>query len=122
VYAVASNLGISLPHVKANPMIDYIAAWTTPTWWKVSSPQHAGKYSEEGYFVVAGLKDESGSQNPHGHMVVVTSSHESANGIYPRGYWGKLGGVGMKNSTINWAFEASDLAGGVTYWRHMARR
>jgi len=29
-------------------------------------------------------------------------------GKYPSAYWGRLGGVGAKDQTINWAWSAAD--------------
>jgi hypothetical protein len=58
--------------------------------------------------VIAGLK--GGDQeipSVHGHVVVVVSGL-LANGKYPSAYWGRLGGIGDKNKTINWAWRAGD--------------
>jgi len=119
VNAVADQLAIPLPHVQANPMIDYIASWKTPSWWKINTPAEAGSYSEKGYFVLACLKNTSHGRASHGHVVVITSGHEPAHGIYPRGYWGMYGGVGKMNSTINYTFDMSFLPRQVTYFRYM---
>jgi hypothetical protein len=34
-------------------------------------------------------------------------SGDLAQGKYPTGYWGQLGGVGAKNKTLNWAWNAA---------------
>ena len=31
-----------------------------------------------------------------------------AHNKYPTGYWGRLGGVGAENQTINWSWNATD--------------
>jgi hypothetical protein len=55
-------------------------------------------YANRGYLVVAGLKKAG-----HGH--VMPHSHEP----YPTGYSGRLGGIGRKDQTINWAWNRTDL-------------
>lgn len=121
VNAVADQLAIPLPRMQANPMIDYISSWKTPSWWKISTPVEAGSYAESGYFVLACLKNTSHGRASHGHVVVVTSGHESGHGIYPRGYWGTHGGVGKMNSTINYSFDMNFFGRQVTYFRYMRR-
>lgn len=116
VNAVAGQLGIPLPRVQANPTIDYISAWSTPSWWTINTHMDAGAYAEKGYFVLACLKG-----TPHGHVVVVTSGHEPGRGTYPRGYWGTYRGVGKMNSTINYAFDMNYFGRKVTYFRYMRR-
>ena len=62
-----------------------------------------GTYTSRGmaYLVVAGLK-----ATPNGHVVVIVPGPAKP---YPTGYWGRLHGVGRKNTTINWAWDHTDL-------------
>lgn len=117
VNAVADQLSIQLPHMQANPMIDYVSSWTTPSWWKISTPAEAGSYAEKGYLVIACLK-----LSPNGHVAVVTSGHEPGHGIYPRGYWGTYQGVGKMNSTINYSFRMDLYRHKILYFRCMQRQ
>jgi hypothetical protein len=42
-------------------------------------------------------------------VVVATAPGQSlAHGRYPFAYWGRLGGVGKENATINFAWRAED--------------
>lgn len=56
----------------------------------------------EGNFVIGGLKATG-----NGHVVVVVSG-PLAHRKYPTAYWGSLGGVGKKNTTINWSWNKTD--------------
>lgn len=96
--AVASNLGIAMAGM-ANDIVDEIqrAPWTP-----LPDGLAAGAKADLGFFVVGGLKD-----TPHGHVVVVVQG-PLAHGKYPTGYWGRFGATGMKNTTINWAWNKAD--------------
>ena len=60
------------------------------------------RHANRGYLVVAGLKKPR-----NGHVVIIMpNSHKP----YPTAYWGRLGGIGRKNQTINWSWNRSDLA------------
>jgi len=83
---------------QANDIIDYIAA----DWWPVQNGIEARYWAEAGYLVIGGLKATG-----HGHVVVVTSG-PLAHGKYPTAYWGRLGNVGEKAKTINYAWNATD--------------
>jgi len=98
VKAVANDLGITLTGM-ADDIVDEIqtAPWTT-----LADGIAAKAQADSGWFVVGGLKD-----TPHGHVVVVVQG-PLAHGKYPTAYWGRLGGTGMKNTTINWAWNAQD--------------
>lgn len=118
--AVANELGIELPNVKADPIIDWISEWSRASWWEIGTPIRAGAYAEEGYFVLACLTSaKSGREN--GHVAVVTSGHKSAHSKYPRGYWGAYKSIGAKNDTINWSFPKEHMDK-VTYFRCMWKR
>ena len=44
---------------------------------------------------------------PHGHVVVVVDGLLNRN-AYPSAYWGRLGGEGFKDKTINYAWRPED--------------
>ena len=96
--AVAGSLGIAITGM-ADDIVDAIhsAPWTP-----LPDGIAAKAQADQGFFVVGGLKD-----TPHGHVVVVVQG-PLAHGKYPTGYWGRLGATGMKNTTINWAWNATD--------------
>jgi len=96
--AVAMVLGVSLSGM-ANNIVDQIqqAPWTTTMDGTVAAQQ-----ATDGMFVIGGLKEEG-----HGHVVVITPGPLNR-GKYPTAYWGRLGSVGMKNTTINWAWNSVD--------------
>ena len=50
----------------------------------------------------------SGAPVGHGHVVVVVSG-PLAHKVYPTAYWGRLGGVGRKDTTVNYAWKSADL-------------
>ena len=96
--AVAGSLGIAITGM-ANDIVDEIQ---TAPWTVLPDGVAAKAQADQGLFVVGGLKD-----TPHGHVVVVVQG-PLAHGKYPTGYWGRLGATGMKNTTINWAWNAAD--------------
>ena len=63
--------------------------------------------ADAGWFVIGGLLSiKNVPPQDHGHVVVVVSG-PLAQDKYPTAYWGKLGGVGEKNKTINWAWNVA---------------
>jgi hypothetical protein len=98
VKAVANDLGIVMTG-QANDVVDAIQ---TAPWTALGDGVAAKSKADLGFFVVGGLKD-----TPHGHVVVVVQG-PLAQGKYPTGYWGRLGGTGKKNTTINWAWDPDD--------------
>jgi hypothetical protein len=53
-----------------------------------------------------------------GRRRVATAAGQSlAHGQYPFAYWGRLGGVGEKDQTVNWAWNEQDRDK-VTYAAH----
>jgi hypothetical protein len=96
--AVAGDLGIMLSG-QANTIIDTMG---TPPWVQLGKDAtKAVSYLGMGYLVIAGLK-----ATPNGHVVVIVSGPATP---YPFGYWGRLGGVGRENASINWAWNHVDL-------------
>jgi hypothetical protein len=77
-------------------------------WQALTDGPAAAHAAEQGRFVVCGLTgaDET-VPSEHGHVAVVVGGPLNR-GKYPSAYWGKLGGVGARNQTINWAWTAAD--------------
>mgnify|MGYP000856152687 CR=1 FL=1 len=100
VRAVASQLGVSLTGL-ANNITDQIQAGPWVSLGTGSGGAAAAK-AAEGYLVIGAKKATA-----HGHVVVVVSG-TCAQGKYPHAYWGRLGGVGKKDETINWSWNATD--------------
>jgi hypothetical protein len=97
VKAVAGDLGLVMTGM-ANDIVDNIQL--AP--WKVVGSGPAASGMAQTGFVVAGLKETG-----HGHVVVVVPGPLNRD-KYPSAYWGRLGSVGMKDTTINWAWNALD--------------
>ncbi len=98
IKAVAKELTITV-HGQANDIVDAIQK---PLWKTIESGLQAQLHAANGMFVVAGLKSD-----PHGHVVVIVDGQLS-HGKYPSAYWGSLGGVPKKNTTINWSWNKAD--------------
>jgi hypothetical protein len=112
VKAVVAALGLStfVPSDDANTIVSKLS---TATDWAAITPGdglEAKAQADAGLLVIAGLKgSDQVNQEPHGHVVVVvTGPLDSGHSKYPTAYWGKLGGVGAKAETINWAWRAVD--------------
>ena len=105
VRAVAVELKITAVTGNANDIVDSMAS---DPWKTLKDGVEAKQKAEEGNFVVAGLK-----ATPNGHVAVVVGGPLNRE-KYPSGYWGKLGGQGKKNETLNWSWTLTDLAK-VTY-------
>ena len=104
--AVAARLGITLTGL-ANAIVDNIqgAGWTT-----LKDGVEAKLKADQGWLVIAGLKgSDQAHPEAHGHVVVVVSG-PLAHKAQPTAYWGRLGGSGSKNKTINFAWRKADLA------------
>lgn len=97
VKAVAADLGVALSG-QAN---DIVVALRT-SWTKLDGGAAAAAAAERGRLVIGGLED-----SPHGHVVVVVKGPLNR-GKYPTAYWGQLGGVGRKATTINWSWNTAD--------------
>lgn len=103
VKAVATAFSISL-NGQADEIVDQIKS---ADWTHLQNGMEAKEKADNGWFVVAGLKGEDNvpAQN-NGHVAIVVSG-PIAQGKYPSGYWGKLGSIGEKNKTLNWAWNAA---------------
>lgn len=98
VKAVCQRANIRLQG-QANQIIDFLE--TSPAWEILgAAPAVATSRANSGRIVIGGLKNR-----PNGHVVLVV---KSAPLNYPVAYWGRLGAVGRKNTTINWSWNSSD--------------
>ncbi len=106
VKAVGQEIGVAITGM-ADDIVDAIqsAPWTV-----LNSGPDAALHTGLG-LVIGGLK-----ANPHGHVVVVVPGPLQL-GKYPTAYWGMLNGVGRKNTTINWAWNAQDRDRVIYAWR-----
>jgi hypothetical protein len=104
--AVAAELGIVVTGL-AN---DIVGQMQETPWQPLQSGSEAAEKAQTA-FVVGGL-----TANPHGHVVVVVPGPLDR-GKYPTAYWGKLGGVGKKATTINWSWDADDRDKVIYAWR-----
>ena len=104
VKAVAAHFQIPLKGM-AN---DIVNAISMPPWSRLADGVEAAKSATAGRFVVAGLKGgDQARPAEHGHVVVVVRG-ELAHEKYPTAYWGRLGSVGSKAETINFAWNQQD--------------
>jgi hypothetical protein len=104
VKAVSKKFSVTLTG-QADDIVDQIqgAGWTV-----LADGVTAKAKADLGWLVIGGLKaiDHTPPRN-NGHAVVVVSGALASN-KYPTGYWGSLGSVGKKNTTINYAWVAAD--------------
>ncbi|HZK90768.1 MAG TPA: hypothetical protein VFC56_11520 [Stellaceae bacterium] len=113
--AVAGELGVTLTGL-ANNIVDTIR--NDPQWTRLADGIVAGQQAAAGKLVIGGLKgSEQANPDPHGHVVVVVAGTPLAHGKYPFAYWGRLGSVGSKDQTVNWAWNTQDRDK-VTYAAH----
>ena len=102
--AVATRLGVTLTGM-ADDIVGEIAA---APWSPVADGPAATAQAAQGRLVIAGLRGaDQQAPDPHGHVVVVVQG-ALAHGLYPSAYWGRLGGVGKKDTTLNWAWREGD--------------
>ena len=103
--AVAEQLGVTLVGL-ADQIVDTLRGGGE--WTPLDDGVAAAASARDGKLVVAGLKgSEQAHPDAHGHVVVVVDG-PLAHDKYPSAYWGRLGGVGDKDKTINWAWTADD--------------
>jgi hypothetical protein len=100
---VGDRLGVALTG-DANAIVDTLRH----KWRRLHDGAAALAACAEGYFVVAGLKgSEQHEPSPHGHVVVVVNGPMD-HGKYPTAYWGRLGGIGERHKTLNYAWREAD--------------
>jgi hypothetical protein len=103
--AVGKAVGVAISG-SANQMVDTIRS--AGPWRALADGVAAAASAAAGKMVIAGLRgDEQFKHSDHGHVVVVVAG-PLAHGRYPSAYWGRLGGVGAKFETINWAWTDQD--------------
>jgi hypothetical protein len=108
VKAVADALGVTLfsSSDNADAIVDKLG--NAPGWSLIPSTMDLSTVETDasaGQLIIAGLK--SGDFNPprnNGHVVVVVKGDDSAHPGFPLAYWGKLGGIGAKASSIRNSF------------------
>ena len=112
--AVGARLGVTLNGL-ANQIVDTIR--NSPNWTVLADGVEAERAAAD-RLVIAGLRgDEQTHPDAHGHVVVVVAGQPLAHDKYPFAYWGRLGGGGMRDQTINWAWRAEDRDN-ITYASH----
>lgn len=101
---VATQFGAALTG-NADAIVDQISG---TGWQPLADGSAAATAAAAGELVIAGLKGADQQQPAqHGHVVVVVAG-PLAHGRYPTAYWGRLGGIGAKNTSINWAWRPED--------------
>jgi hypothetical protein len=116
--AVATELGVPLQGF-ADQIVETLRAGEG--WTSLPDGVAAAKSAAEGKLVMAGLKgSEQAHPDAHGHVVVIVDG-PLAHGAYPTAYWGKLGGTGAQDKTINWAWTVEDRDR-VSYAAHDVKR
>ena len=104
--AVAGQLGVTLNGL-ANDIVDTLRGGGE--WTHLPNGVAASQSAAAGKLVLGGLKgSEQTHPDAHGHVVVVVDGQPLAHGKYPFAYWGRLGGGGMRDQTVNWAWRAED--------------
>jgi hypothetical protein len=103
--AVAAQLGVPLDGL-ANHIVDPISSGNG--WEPLEDGIAAAAAAAAGKFVIGGLNgSDQAHPSEHGHVVVVIGE-PLAHGKYPSAYWGKLGGGGEADNTINFAWNTAD--------------
>lgn len=120
VKAVADTLGVTLftSNDDADAILDKLS--NASGWSPIpSSPDLSTVESDAtaGQFIIAGLKSSDFTPpRTHGHVVVVVKGDDPVHPGYPLAYWGTLGGVGQKDSSIRNTFIPSTDLPNVKYY------
>lgn len=97
---VAQQFGVPL-NGPANDIVETIrndSAWT-----ELADGVEAERKAAVGKLVIGGLRgDEQAHPDAHGHIVVVVAGQPLHRRKYPFAYWGRFGGGGKQNETVNW--------------------
>lgn len=110
VEAVCLALGVAVFSSSdlADDMVNKLRA--ANDWSKLADGVAAKTQADAGWLVIGGLK--GGDETPpaaHGHVVVVVSGPlDLIHNKYPTAYWGRLGGGGQQDMTVNWAWNQND--------------
>lgn len=105
VKAVADALGVTLfgPNDNADAILNKLAG--AAGWSLIPNRAQVESQASAGQFIIAGLQStEFHPPRNNGHVVVVVQGDDSSHPGFPMAYWGKLGGVGAKDSSIRNAF------------------
>jgi hypothetical protein len=107
VKQVSAKLGVPLPNVLANGLIDYLTSssgWLNLGHDAKRASQLSSQPASQGYFVVAGLKD-----SPNGHVVVLVPGWSPTG--HPMGFWGSIGGskFAFENASLSKAWTPAEL-------------
>ncbi len=105
VKAVADALGVTLfdPNDNADAILNKLAG--APGWSSIPNRAQVEAQADAGQFIIAGLRSiEFHPPRNNGHVVVVVAGDDSSHPGFPMAYWGTLGGVGQKNSSIRNTF------------------
>jgi hypothetical protein len=105
VKAVADALGVTLfdSGDNADAILDKLSS--AGGWNSIPDRAQVEAQAGAGQFIIAGLRStEFHPPRAHGHVVVVVAGDDSSHPGFPMAYWGKLGGVGEKDSSIRNAF------------------
>jgi hypothetical protein len=105
VKAVADDLGVTIFSAgdDADTITDKLS--NAAGWSLIPDLSTVENDAAAGQFIIAGLKSADFTPpRAHGHVVVVVKGDDPAHPGYPMAYWGKLGGVGEKDSSIRNAF------------------
>jgi hypothetical protein len=105
VKAVADDLGVTLfdSGDDADAILNKLSSATG--WSVIPDRAKVEAQAGTGQFIIAGLRSsEFQPPRAHGHVVVVVAGDDSSHPGFPMAYWGTLGGVGKKNSSIRNAF------------------
>jgi|GEM_PF-575932 len=110
--AVATALGVTITGLAD----DIYGEIQGPDWTPIPDGPSAKEKADDGWFVLAAL---TGAQHvppqSHGHVAVVVSGPlDPTHNQYPTGYWGQLGGVGMEDTPLNYAWNNASI-GSVIY-------
>jgi hypothetical protein len=117
VRAVTDALGVTIfsPGDNANAIMEKLSA--AADWNLIGDRATVEADAAAGMFIIAGLK--SGDFTPprtNGHVVVVVNGDDPNHPGYPMAYWGMLGGVGQKNSSIRNSFTPNTDLPNVKYY------
>jgi hypothetical protein len=117
VKAVSNALGVTLFSAgdNADAIVDKLS--TAAGWNLIGDLPTVESDAAAGMYVLAGLK--SGDFNPpraNGHVAVVVNGDDPNHPGYPMAYWGTLGGVGQKDSSIRNSFTPNTDLPNVKYY------
>jgi hypothetical protein len=120
VKAVADALGVTLFGIgdDADAIMDKLsnaAGWSLIP----SAPDLSAVENDAaaGQFIIAGLRGADFTPSrAHGHVVVVVNGDDPNHPGYPLAYWGMLGGVGQKDSSIRNSFTPNTDLPNVKYY------